>query len=610
MRAWEALAADAATMPTQDAAWTIAVLATHPGEPRICRQSGEAGLEAIAPMVRHGPTLELAGGREIGEPGDFLAASPEALGLLAEQLAQAGSPLMLERIPADSPTIDALREAYGKSAHIELTERASNPILELNEKWSEPGGGLSSSRRSALRRSRRKAEKYGEIEVELLNPTPDQVDALLDEALMIESRSWKGSEGTAVAFHAKVEAFYRRYATEMATRQALRMDFLRIGGRAVAMQLGVNWRNRHWLLKIGYDAAYSAGSPGQLLLAESVAAASREGLEAYEFFGSRDSWTDAWTEVVQAGVRVAVIPRSLRGRAAATAIRGHIVEERIGGIVRRRKRMLSALAKDRYVAGPELADALAEVERYVGAGYETTVGFSNGIKEPPDEILAENLAIAEALPAGSEVAIKLVAAGGDQPALDDLLATCAQRELTLHIDAVGPEFADLTQETAKRLDALAPGKVGCALPGRWRRSVADAEGLKESGMRVRVVKGELEDREPDEPEMVAGCLAVTAALAGGSCHVEIATQDAKLAKAALDVLLAAGTSCELQVLHAMHSAPAVRIARKLDVPVRVYVPYGAGRLPYTRQELQRRPALIPIFARDVLLPSPRRPPGA
>jgi CelD/BcsL family acetyltransferase involved in cellulose biosynthesis len=610
VRAWEQLATKAATMPTQDAAWTIACLATHPAESRICHQIGVSGLEAIAPIVRHGPTLELAGGREIGEPGDFLAASPEALALLAEQLAQTGSPLMLERIPAGSPTIDALREAYGSSARIELTERASNPVLELNEKWAEPGGGLSSSRRSALRRSRRKAEKYGEVEVELLSPTPDQVDPLLDEAFMIESRSWKGAEGTAVAFHAKLDAFYRRYATELASRQALRLDFLRIGGRAVAMQLGINWKNRHWLLKIGYDAAYSAGSPGQLLLAESVAAASREGLEAYEFFGSRDSWTDAWTEEVQPGVRVAVIPRSARGQVAAAVIRGRIAEERIGGIVRRRKRMLSALAKGRYVAGPELADALPEVERYIAAGYETTVGFSNGIKEPPDEILAENFSIAEALPAGSEVALKLVAAGGDQPGVDELLGTCTKRGLTLHIDAVGPEYAALTQETAKRLDGLAPGKVGCTLPGRWRRSVADAEGLADSGMRVRIVKGELEDREPDEPELVAGCLAVAAALAGGSCHVEVATQDATLAEAALQSLQAADTSCELQVLHAMHSAPAVRVARKLGVPVRVYVPYGTGRLPYTRQQLQRQPALIPIFARDVLLPSPRRPPGA
>lgn len=610
MRDWERLAAEAGTMPTQDAAWTIACLATHPGESRICRQNGDSGLEAIAPIVRHGPTLELAGGREIGEPGDFLASSPEALALLAEQLAQAGSPLMLERIPANSPTIDALREAYGSSARIEITERASNPVLELNEKWAEPGGGLSSSRRSALRRSRRKAEKYGEIEIQLLSPKPEQVDRLLDEAFMVESRSWKGAEGTAVAFDARRDAFYRRYATELACRDALRVDFLRIGGRAVAMQLGLNWKNRHWLLKIGYDAAFSAGSPGQLLLAESVAAASREGLEAYEFFGSRDTWTDAWTKEVQAGVRVAVIPRSTRGRLAAAVIRGRIAEERISGIVRRRKRMLSALAKGRYVAGPELADALTEVERYAAAGYETTVGFSNGIKEPPDEILAENFAIAEALPAGSEVALKLVAAGGDQPGLDDLLATCVKRELTLHIDAVGPEFATLTQDTAKRLDALAPGKVGCALPGRWRRSVADAEALKDSGMRVRIVKGEIPDSEPDEPDLVAGSTAIAAALAGGNCHVEVATQDANLAEPALKLLLAAATSCELQVLHAMHSAPAVRVARKLGVPVRVYVPYGSGRLPYTRQELQRRPALIPIFARDVLLNSPRRPPGA
>lgn len=607
---WERLALESGSLPTQDAPWTLACIEAFQTQPRLTVCHDGRQLTALAPLVGHGITTEFAGGRETGEVGDLLARSPEDLTQLADRLADAGRPLMLERIPADSATVKALRAAFAGQATIELEEKASFPTITLEAKWQEPGGGLSSSRRSALRRSRRKGDKHGEIKAEILSPQTHQVPALLDQALMIESRSWKGEHGTAVAFSPRLTRFYERYCMEMAARGALRIEFLRVSDRAVAMQLAVRWNNRHWLLKIGYDAAFAEMSPGQLLLAESVAVAARDGLAAYELFGSRDDWTDAWTKDVRHCVRVCVLPAGVRGSVARATIRGRIAAERAGGIVRRRKRALIAPARARYMAGADVENALAEVRRYEAAGYAITVGFSNGIRESPDEVMAENFKLAERLPAGAEVALKLIAAGGDRPVLDELLALCNQRELTLHIDAVGPEAAGLTLETATRLAVLSPGRVGCTLPGRWKRSAADAEALMESTMRVRVVKGELEDRSGVHPDPVSGCIRLAEILAEGTCHVEIATQDAPLARRALEILLEHGSSCELQVLHGMASAAAVRVGRQLAVPVRAYLPYGAGRLPYTREELMRDPRLLGTVFRDVCVPVPRRPPGA
>ena len=127
---------------------------------------------------------------------------------------------------------------------------------------------------------------------------------------------------------------------------------------------------------------------------------------------------------------------------------------------------------------------------------------------------------------------------------------------------------------------------------------------------MRIVKGEVEDPAVEEADLSAGFLAVAAALAGGSCHVEVATQDAAVARAALTGLTGAGTSCELQVLHGMRSRAAVTVARELGIPVRVYIPYGNSRLPYTREDIQGDPRLLTVLARDLLPLSPRRPPGA
>ncbi len=610
LRAWERLAAEAGTLPTQDAAWTVAALACFPGKEDLLSVGGPAAPEAIAPLVRRGPLLELAGGRDLGEPADLLYGSPEALAGLAERIVAGGRGLALERIPAGSPTIAALHDALGGRGRIELGEAAGHPAIALDERWAEPGGGLSSSRRSSLRRARRKAESLGAIEVELLSPTPGEVDALLDEAFAVESRSWKGEAGTAVVFVPKMEAFFRRYAAELAARESLRLDLLRIDGRAVAMQFGVRWNQRHWLFKIGYDEAFAAGSPGQILLSESVAAAAREGLVSYELLGSRDGWTDVWTKEVKESVSLLALPRSTRGALGLAAIRRRGAEERARGLVKRGKRAARKAATARYVAGPELEDGLREEAAYAAAGYRTVVGFWNGATDAPGRVQAEATASAEALPPGSEVAIKIVGIGGDGPHLDELLALCAERDLTLHLDALGPDSASLAQETAKRLQAIAPGRVGCTLPGRWPRSVEDAEALAGSGLRVRVVKGEVEDPAADEPELGPGFLAVVAALAGGSCEVEVATQDAPVARAALEQLLGTETACELQVLHGMKTAAAVKVARSLGVPVRVYVPYGNSRLPYTREDIEAKPTLAATLTRDALPLPPRRPPGA
>ena len=384
--AWEKLAADAGTLPTQDAPWALAAHACFGGRAETFVERDPDDPAALAPLTRRGGMLELAGGRDLGEPADFLHRHPEALAGLVERILAGGRPLALERIPADSPTIPALREALGAGGSVRLTEAAGHPAIALEERWAEPGGGLSSSRRSSLRRARRKAEGLGEIEVELLTPAPDEVEALLDEAFAVESRSWKGEAGTAVAFVPAQNEFFRRYAAELARRGSLRLDLLRIDGRAVAMQYGMRWNNRHWLFKIGFDEAFKAGSPGQILLSESVAAAARDGLASYELLGSRDPWTDVWTKDVSACVGVLAVPRSLRGALGLASVHRRAAGERARGLVKRGKRLARQTATARYVAGPGLGDALREETVYAAAGYATTVGFWNGAVDTPAKV--------------------------------------------------------------------------------------------------------------------------------------------------------------------------------------------------------------------------------
>ena len=101
-------------------------------------------------------------------------------------------------------------------------------------------------------------------------------------------------------------------------------------------------------------------SPGQILVCESVAAAAKDGLTAYELLGSRDAWTDVWTKEISACVNVLAMPRSLRGALGMATRWPPRRRRRARGLPQARQAPRPPDATSRYVAGPELGDALRE----------------------------------------------------------------------------------------------------------------------------------------------------------------------------------------------------------------------------------------------------------
>ena len=96
----------------------------------------------------------------------------------------------------------------------------------------------------------------------------------------------------------------------------LRIGLLRIGDTPVAMQLGVEWGGRFWLLKIGYDEAFSRCSPGSLLMVEMVRRAAGRGLTSYELLGVSEQWTRMWTRRERPCVSLRAYPATCTGAAA------------------------------------------------------------------------------------------------------------------------------------------------------------------------------------------------------------------------------------------------------------------------------------------------------
>ena len=336
---WRTLEGDI-TSPIKQCLWSESCCATLPfdGELHFVLVKTGSQTGAIAPLVRAKGILgrlEHLGVKILREPTDFVFSDPVALKSLARTFVKLGYPLFLDRIPADSPTVAAIQEAYRGRGLVLLRSAQPYPRILLHEGWRNPESQVNSGRRSDLRRAVRNAEKIGPLSYQILSPTPSQLGPILEEALEVEAANWKGSEGSAIAYDKLRGPFYRHYAAAASAAGILRLCFLRVGSKAVAMQFAIECSGGFWLLKIGYREEFAKCSPGMLLIAETIRYAASGGLVSYEFLGNADNWTRIWTQDEIQTVTIRAYPFRVRGVAALAADAFQAVRRRFEAATKR-----------------------------------------------------------------------------------------------------------------------------------------------------------------------------------------------------------------------------------------------------------------------------------
>ncbi|MBD3729799.1 MAG: proline dehydrogenase [Sphingomonadales bacterium] len=226
-------------------------------------------------------------------------------------------------------------------------------------------------------------------------------------------------------------------------------------------------------------------------------------------------------------------------------------------------------------------------------GIASSAGYFAHDDDPPEVVVAAYRALAARLQASgcdTVLALKGPQLGFDELAVRDIVA----QGLPLIVDA-------LTHDQASRALALAQAAgAGLALPARWARSMDDAAALRDAPCRVRLVKGEWADPGGDPPDVGAAYLQLARRLAGRGATVGVATHDPSLAEAALGLLRQAGTPVELEQLRGLPRRRTMAIARRWQVPVRLYQPFGPGWWPYAIEQALRRPYLPWWALRDLV----------
>jgi proline dehydrogenase len=255
-----------------------------------------------------------------------------------------------------------------------------------------------------------------------------------------------------------------------------------------------------------------------------------------------------------------------------------------------------------YLGGGTLDEALCVARRIAREGDAATLGYWDTGRENA-RALADHYLNAlhqlSAISADSYLSIKPPALRYDAGLAGELAAEAARLGLRLHCDSHGPDTADRANAMLRGMIAKGRG-LGTTLPGRWPRSLRDADWAVENELNVRVVKGQWPAPGDPARDRREGFLAVVDRLAGRARHVAVATHDYELAREALGRLREAGTSCELEMLLGYPVGRLTCWAGENGFKVRIYVPYGGGFVPNALAVLRRNPRILYAVAKERL----------
>jgi proline dehydrogenase len=273
---------------------------------------------------------------------------------------------------------------------------------------------------------------------------------------------------------------------------------------------------------------------------------------------------------------------------------------------------------DRYIAGPELDDAIAVVRRLNAAGKLATLDVLGEEVASSEEALAIRAEYEQAMAAiereglDANVSVKLTGLGlAVDPALcaesvRTLVGAAAENGRFVRIDMEDSSTTTATLELYRALRAEGHDNVGIVLQAMLRRTLDDVLELVPLTPNVRICKGiYVEPAEVayqgDEAIRFAFVEAMAALWEGGA-KVAVATHDEWLVGEALRLIDERGLGperYEFQMLLGVREALADELVRGGHT-LRVYVPYGRQWYEYSLRRLQENPKVAGYVARDTL----------
>jgi CelD/BcsL family acetyltransferase involved in cellulose biosynthesis len=174
---------------------------------------------------------------------------------------------------------------------------------------------LSTKMRSNLRRRMKKLASIGSFAFKTVSRRPELYDAY-DAFLETEAAGWKSRRGgrRAIKLHQNQRAFYRDLLDRYSKDGRCHIHLLEVNGRAIASDYCLLAGHSAFSLKHGFDEAYSAVSPSQLLREYTINYySSRDDIQIIDFI-SDYAWQDQWRPEKRNVLSVMAFNRTVRAR--------------------------------------------------------------------------------------------------------------------------------------------------------------------------------------------------------------------------------------------------------------------------------------------------------
>jgi CelD/BcsL family acetyltransferase involved in cellulose biosynthesis len=222
--------------------------------------------------------------------------------------------LQLTQLPRTSPTLDAVSKlAAAEGLATGTWQSSDSPYLELAGTWDGYWASLPSKFRSNIRNRMSRLRGIGEPALEILTDRA-AIQGACDDAWKLEASGWKQEEGTSICSDPAVHRFYTLLTERATERGWLRLLFLTVGGRRIAVSYSACYDGRLFLFKTGYDPEYHTCSPFKLLTWFATQDAFAHGMREVDFLGDSEPWKQEWTPAARGHDWLFVFSNTRRAR--------------------------------------------------------------------------------------------------------------------------------------------------------------------------------------------------------------------------------------------------------------------------------------------------------
>ncbi len=190
---------------------------------------------------------------------------------------------------------------------------SDGPYIPINRPWEAYLKGLSKKHVSNLRGRAKGLHRVGDVRHEVVTGG-DDLDSVISEAFVLEAAAWKGRAGTAIISSPDRQTFYRQLMKRAAECGWMRLHFLALNGKRIAVQLALCQGNKLHVLKSGYDPQYAQFAPSLLLCEMMLRDAWKQNLAEVDFLGDAERWKLDWAGHTRSHSWLFVFPNRARLR--------------------------------------------------------------------------------------------------------------------------------------------------------------------------------------------------------------------------------------------------------------------------------------------------------